>query len=584
MQSETTARKLLGWNNALRSFEKYLELWIKSDTEYSREYIAFMLLASKGKLAMYQKSLESEGGGHIGGGYISELRELTGKLEGIFRRITLNNGNSIRKCLMRALNCSSLMADCNEYLAESKTISNAGKDIGFIELGTEVLLKRDEIQMVLDELDKLESQSNASFVEGGEYSSWRQFIGERLKTLDLMIQRNAKSFSALSEFMKSYREQFGKGVLDPGKYFWWFLEPSQEKPIPSPQEIKKIAREMAKLANAIGSDGGPGEGWRRESDLLRFGQLAYRQLFSSSYPSHWESLAKFAHGALNQAVILLGERADLPQHAEACYSLSLVCRNIAERTGAVTIAEKSLSLLKVASSRAAGKDFASLGLVSLSKGQAEALIEELRERGRGETEDAGLVSAGAAIPVLDPVEVLTWLSSTYGVEPRGKKGLWNRIAAILQQGASMPQAYMRPRLAEALLGAGESVRDEKEGERLGGLCPGMEGLLYWPRDIRPRVWLRLRIEERERLGLVPDKPIQLVLWANVPPPEGLEWADWVIRGNCKPDIGPHQSSVEIPITQEKYPSVDEEQKKIVRNWICQYLVIQPPSQEMPDSR
>jgi len=350
----------------------------------------------------------------------------------------------------------------------------------------------------------------------------------------------------------------------------------------SPREMKRTAQQLADHVNNIG--GGHQDPVQYALRLLQIGQLAYRQLVSSSHPSRWEPLARFAHGALNQAVILLGEHADLPQYAEACYSSSLVCRYIARWTQKIAIAERSLSLLKVASSRAAGKDFASLGLVSLSEGQAEALIEELRERGRGETEDAGLVSAGAAIPVLDPVEVLTWLSSTYGVEPRGKKGLWNRIAAILQQGASMPQAYMRPRLAEALLGAGESVRDEKEGERLGGLCPGMEGLLYWPRDIRPRVWLRLRIEERERLGLVPDKPIQLVLWANVPPPEGLEWADWVIRGNCKPDIGPHQSSVEIPITQEKYPSVDEEQKKIVRNWICQYLVIQPPSQEMPDSR
>jgi hypothetical protein len=353
-----------------------------------------------------------------------------------------------------------------------------------------------------------------------------------------------------------------------------------QKRLPSIPKVTKRIREMAELADAIDSNEG---GWQRGSRLLQIGRLAYRQLVSSPYASHWEPLAKFAHGALNQAVILLRECVGSPQYAEACYSLSLVCRYIARWTQQVTIAERALSLLKVASDHPTTKDLASLGLGNLSEVQAEALIEDLRERGQGATEAPGLVSAEAAIPVLDPVEMLGWLRSTYEVEPRGKKGLWSRIAAVLLQGAPMPEAFMRPSLAEIMvtMGARQSVRDEKSGEVLGELRPGMKGRLYWPRDVRPRVCLVLSIEDRRRLGLVPEKPIQIILWANVPPPEGLEWADWVIRGNWKVDIGPHKRSIEIPVTQPCL-SVDEEHKNIIRNWICQCLVIEPPSQEMEE--
>lgn len=146
----------------------------------------------------------------------------------------------------------------------------------------------------------------------------------------------------------------------------------------------------------------------------------------------------------------------------------------------------------------------------------------------------------------------------------------------------MPEAFMRPSLMGAMA-AGEAVRDEKSGEVFGELRPGMRGTLYWPRDVRPGVYLNLSIEDRRKLGLVGARPVQIVLWANVPPPEGLEWVEWVMRGKWEGEIKAHQRSLEVPVTQPCL-SIDEEQKNIVRNWICYYLVIESPSQEAPDSR
>ena len=345
------------------------------------------------------------------------------------------------------------------------------------------------------------------------------------------------------------------------------------KRLSSIPKVTKEIREMAALADDIGANE---DDARRGGRLLQIGQLAYRQLVTSPYASHWERLAKFAHGALNQALILLGERTDSLQYAEACYSLSLVCRYIARWTQDLTIAERSLSFMKVACDHLSSENLAALGLGSLSEHQAEALIEDLRERREGVTEAPGLVSARAAVPVLDPGEMLEWLHSTYGVKPRSKKGLWGRIEAFLREGLPVPQSFMRPHLMGAM-GAREAVKDEERGEVLAELRPGMKGTLYWPRDVRPGVYLVLSIEDRRKLGLVAGRPVQIVLWANIPPPEGLEWAKWVMRGKWKGEIKAHQRSLEVPITQPCL-SVDEEQRNIIRNWICQCVVIEPPSQ------
>jgi hypothetical protein len=581
---------ITNFESALSSFADYLEVWANFDvtpeyqTRYSKEFVAFMLLKTRGELERHARALRTYAGERV-----QALVDVRNELERLFmEEVVAVSGKEITEILANTLDCVTLIPDLNEYVGLWERYAS-GSRRGMqtteypLEIGCDLILKRDELQLVIDGVNAL---IGAKGVSADTSHAWEEQRAQ-LSKIDTAIRQHAQAFKPLHRFMRNLREDLGDKVLDQERYWWWFLDEQEfaESPVAeailSPQQVKRAAQQLADLADGIGGDENAIQRGRR---LLLIGQLAYRQLVSSSHPSHWEPLAKFAHGALNQAVILLAERADLSQYAEACYSLSLVCRYIARWTGTVNIAERSLRLLKVASDHPATKDLASLGLGSLSLQDIEVLIDDLKERERKASHELELVSARAAIPVLDPVEVLTWLSSAYGVKPRDKKGIWIRIDATIRQlTAPMTEAFMRPRLAEIMgtIGAGESVRDEKRGEVLGELRPGMKGRLYWPRDVRPCVYLVLSIEDRPKLGLVAAKPVQIVLWANVPPPKGLEWADWVIRGQWKADIGAHQRSVEIPISQPQR-SVDEEQKSIIRNWICQYLVIEPPSQEVPD--
>ena len=586
---QSLKRAITNFERAISSFAEYLELWANFNMKpeyqlgYSKEFLAFMLLKAKGEMERYASALAKYPEGHV-----QSPAKIVDEFERLFvEEVVAASGEEIAHLLVNTLDCEALIPDLNEYLGlhdyyGSRPRRGTEATEHLVQIGCDLILKRDELQLVVDGINAL---IDATGISADVSHAWEE-QRVRLSKIDTTIRQHAQAFKPLHRFMRNLREDFGDRVLDRERYWWWFLDEQKFEAPPvaelvlSPQQVKGVAQQLADLVNGVGGQKDPTQ---RGLRLLLVGQLAYRLLLSSMHPSHWEPLAKFAHGALNQAVILLGERTDLSQYAEVCYSLSLVCRYIARWTQEVAIAERSLSLLKLASGRLSSEHLASIGLGSLSPQDIELLIEELKGHAPKPNQEREGVSARTMTPaMLDSAEVLGWLHSTYGVKPRGKRGLWDKIAAILQQGAPMPEAFMRPSLMGAMA-AGEAVRDEKSGEVFGELRPGMRGTLYWPRDVRPGVYLNLSIEDRRKLGLVGARPVQIVLWANVPPPEGLEWVEWVMRGKWEGEIKAHQRSLEVPVTQPCL-SIDEEQKNIVRNWICYYLVIESPSQEAPDSR
>ena len=146
----------------ISSFSKYLDLWINFETkaqyskDYTREFVALMLLKAKGELARNVSVLAEHQQDDV-----HSLIKVKEELDRIFNeKIVTLQGEQIRDTLLSALDCRSLVSMLNDYLNlqecfASKSPRGVQVSENLVDIGCELILQRDEIQLVIDELSVL---------------------------------------------------------------------------------------------------------------------------------------------------------------------------------------------------------------------------------------------------------------------------------------------------------------------------------------------------------------------------------------------------------------------------------------------
>jgi hypothetical protein len=195
---------------------KYLELLGNFDPKrgYSKEYILLMLLIAKGKMGRYSISVVGDRGDKD----IAKLVAVVDELDVIFHKqiIIPDNCDAVASTL-KMLDIASIRQELSEYLNLGRATSDERAD--FVDGVCDILIIRDDIQLLLDELDNLGHLLHANVT----YLEARQAVETQLSEIDHLLKKHVISFKPLAAFLKACREQFGKAVLNQQRYFWWFL-------------------------------------------------------------------------------------------------------------------------------------------------------------------------------------------------------------------------------------------------------------------------------------------------------------------------------------------------------------------------
>lgn len=195
-----------------------------------------------------------------------------------------------------------------------------------------------------------------------------------------------------------------------------------------PEELAQAAEQLGRLTALLAEQP---DRWQRGLDLLSVGRLIYRLFRSTADPDHWGPLLSFAHGALNQACLVLEGDQDGFQLADARYYLGLVCAEIGAWTNDPEIARRSVRLLELASEHPAAGELEALGLAGFSDAldQAEQLRDDLREQSSPVDHElaSSLTPQWLRIP-----EFLRWLAEAYEIRIQPQRPLLSEIRGWLR--------------------------------------------------------------------------------------------------------------------------------------------------------
>ncbi len=202
--------------------EKYLTLWEqyyknpKLRKQYSKPFIVSNLLETIGALE------------RIG----DKGREFS-NLKNKYRVVVTSSLEEIVKEAVKALRQTDYPSLLNIFIENIKSTLKRGGDYYMLkDEGEDILIKRDELELVLQELGKIECGS----LEKKEIAK----IQTTLNQADKKLKESIRYFSFLKEFAEDYRARFN--IRERNKFWWWFEIPERAVKVFSLKEWETLLK------------------------------------------------------------------------------------------------------------------------------------------------------------------------------------------------------------------------------------------------------------------------------------------------------------------------------------------------------
>jgi hypothetical protein len=202
--------------------EKYLILWEHYEErpeigkQYSKPFIAANLLETMGALER-----------------IRDKGRKFNNLKNRYRNTVMSSLQEVVEEAIKALRQTDYPSSLNTFIENIKSTLKRGGDYYMLKDEAEdIILKRDELGLILQELSKI------------EYDSLKRKdiarIQDSLNQADKELKESIRYFSFLQEFAEDYRARFN--IRERNEFWWWFEIPERAVKISSLEEWESLLK------------------------------------------------------------------------------------------------------------------------------------------------------------------------------------------------------------------------------------------------------------------------------------------------------------------------------------------------------